>query len=138
MSRVGNLPHEARVRKALDELLLQAEETGTTPSVLALARRFGLSNTTFRRHYPDIARQVSDVRRVAPSESPARSGAARYDTLVARNALLRRANRSLSDHVKIAAANIQRLTLENAQLRHELHAAAKVSSIVDRNQPSKT
>ena len=133
MSRVGNLPNEIQVRKALDELVRHADETGTAPSVLALARRFALSNTTFRRHYPDIAQLVSDVRRVAPSD-PARGGAARYDTLVARNAMLRRANRTLADHVKIAAAHIQRLTLENAQLRQELHAAAKVSSLVDRNR----
>ncbi len=138
MSRVGNLPHEALVRKALDELLQRAEETGTAPSVLALARQFALSNTTFRRHYPDIARQVSDVRRVAPSESPARGNAGCHDSLVARNAMLRRANRTLSEHLKIAAAHIQRLSLVNAQLQDELHAVAKVSSIVDRNRPSKT
>jgi hypothetical protein len=129
VSRPAELPSEVRVAKAADELLHQAEETGTAPSVLALARLFGLSNTTFRRHFPDIAERISDARRKPPTESPARGAAGSYDALVAREAKLRRANRGLTDHLKIAAANIQRLSLENYQLRQALQAVSNVTRI---------
>ncbi len=123
------MPPEPRVRKALDELLGEATETGTVSSVLALARLFGLSNTTFRRHFPDIAQHVSDACRNPPRDTPATSGAARYDRQVAREAKLRRANGSLTDHLKVAAASIHRLSIENHQLREQLEAAFKVTRI---------
>jgi hypothetical protein len=73
MSRPTELPSEARVRKELDDLLLRCDERGTAPSVLALARLFAMSNTTFRRHFPDIARRVSDARRSPPTEPAGRA-----------------------------------------------------------------
>jgi regulator of replication initiation timing len=39
---------------------------------------------------------------------------------------LRRANRDLTDHLHLAVANIQRLTLDNRQLRRELHTATNI------------
>ncbi|MFI9754724.1 hypothetical protein [Streptomyces collinus] len=57
MTRRTDLPSEARVRAALTRLRQTATDTGKRPTVLAAqAREFGLSNTTFRRHFPDIAR----------------------------------------------------------------------------------
>lgn len=43
---------EALVRKHLQEVLDTCRETNTRPSVLMLARRLDLTNTTFRRRYP--------------------------------------------------------------------------------------
>ncbi|WIX83478.1 hypothetical protein QRX50_23325 [Amycolatopsis carbonis] len=45
------------------------------------------------------------------------------------NAKLRRDNQTLHEHLNLAVATIMRLTLENAQLREELEAAAKVTRI---------
>jgi transposase-like protein len=135
VTRPAGLPHEARVQKATEELLDLAREHGTRPSVLALARQFGLANTTFRRHFPDCARQVAGFRNTPPSGSTGQPGTSRYDQLIARNARLRRANRNLADHLAIAAANIQRLTLENQRLRRELEASAKVSRIGTMRRP---
>lgn len=55
MPRRVDSPSETRVRAALEELSQRADDNGTPPSVLALASKFGMSNTTFRRHFPDIA-----------------------------------------------------------------------------------
>lgn len=51
MTRRANLPTVEDVQLAIKEL---AEATGKPPTVLALASRFGLANTTFRRNFPDI------------------------------------------------------------------------------------
>ncbi|MFC5855117.1 hypothetical protein ACFPZI_26040 [Streptomyces chlorus] len=40
-------------------MLRRTEETGQRPGVLALARQFSMSNTTFRRHFPDITREIA-------------------------------------------------------------------------------
>ncbi|WP_329160514.1 hypothetical protein OHB49_13630 [Streptomyces sp. NBC_01717] len=128
MTRRVDIPSEARVRAALEELQQQASNNGTRPSVLALTRRLGMRNTTFRRHYPDIAREISTLR-AEPTDSKDASFPSRFDTLVARNSKLKRRNRELTDHLTLAAARIQRLALENQQLRQELEAAANVTRL---------
>lgn len=133
MSRHTAVPSEAHVRKVLHELQDRAEQNGTRPSVLGLARHFGLSNTTFRRHFPGVARDISAARTAPPSEGQPH-GASRYDRLVERNAKLRRANRDLSAHIKLAAAHIQRLALENARLTRQLEAASQVTRIDTRSK----
>lgn len=47
MSRKIDLPAEAQVRAVLADMLAEAAAGGAKPSVLALARRLGLSNATF-------------------------------------------------------------------------------------------
>jgi hypothetical protein len=133
MSRHTAVPPEAHVRKVLREQLDRAAQTGERPSVLALARRFGLSNTTFRRHFPGIANEISSARTAPPPEEHPR-GASHYDRLVERNAKLRRANRDLAAHIKLAAAHIQRPALENARLTQQLDAASKVTRIDTRTR----
>ncbi len=49
---------EALVRKKLEQLLAACEQQNRRPSVLALVRQVGMSNTTFRRNYPDITREI--------------------------------------------------------------------------------
>jgi hypothetical protein len=91
----------------------------------------GMSNTTFRRHFPGQARKVSELRSAPGSESGAGDGASasRYDQLTARNAKLRRANRVLTQNLHLAAAQIQRLSLDNARLRRELQSMASITPI---------
>ncbi|MEU9291463.1 hypothetical protein AB0D57_44320 [Streptomyces sp. NPDC048275] len=128
MTRSVDAPSEPRVRAALEELRQRADDHGTRPSVLALARQFGMSNTTFRRHFPDIAQEIGDLRsaRKLPAE-PDR--ATRYDKLVARNAKLKRHNRELTETLELAACHIQRITLENQKLREELEAVTGITRL---------
>jgi hypothetical protein len=50
MNPPAGLPTEPQVRQAVTNLVEQFHHGGRRPSVLALARHFGLTNTTFRRH----------------------------------------------------------------------------------------
>jgi len=88
-----------------------------------------LSNTTFRRHYPAITRSITEYRHAPQHDPTNQPGASRYDRLVERNARLRRANRDLTDFLRLAAAQIQRLTLQNDQLRQQLESANKATRI---------
>lgn len=128
MTRHADVSTETHVRKILREHLDRAAQTGNRPGVVALARHFGLTNTTFRRHFPDVAKEISAARTASPSEDRARD-TTRYDRLVARNAKLRRTNQELQAHIKLAAAHIQRLALENTRLTEQLEADAKVTRI---------
>jgi hypothetical protein len=128
--RVPDLP-EALVRKHLQEALESCRETNTAPSVLMLARRLGLTNTTFRRRYPEIAREIADHRAVPTT---LRSGPTEHDRLVARNAKLRRRNRELNTQLALAAAQIQHLALRVAKMQDALEIQARVSPIADRRQ----
>lgn len=59
MTKRINYPSEQHVREVLREMEVQAESSGRRPSTLALARRLGLPNTSFRRAYPDVAHEIS-------------------------------------------------------------------------------
>lgn len=130
MTRTIRLPSEDDVRAAKADLATQAHASGRRPTVVALARRVGLTNPTFWRHFPDIAREVADLgrTRTPPAEPPA-GPANRLLELEKRNADLRRANQTLTEHLELAVANIQRLTLDNHRLRQELEAAANVTRL---------
>jgi hypothetical protein len=123
--RVPNLP-EALVRKHLQDLLDTCRETNTRPSVLMLARRLDLTNTTFRRRYPEIAREIADQR---VASSTLRSGRTEHDRLVTRNAKLRRRNRELTAQLALAVGQIQHLALRNERLQKALEAVSNVTSI---------
>jgi hypothetical protein len=125
---VPDLP-EALVRKHLQEVLDTCRETNKQPSVLMLARRLDLTNTTFRRRYPEIAREIAD-HRAAPAAP--RSGPTEHDRLVARNAKLRRRNRELTAQLALAAAQIQYLALRSERLQEALEEASNVTSINSR------
>lgn len=94
-----------------------------------LARRLDLTNTTFRRRYPDIAREIADHR--ATPVDP-RSGPTAHDRLVARNAKLRRRNRELTAQLALAADQIQNLALRNERLQEALEETSNVTSINSR------
>jgi hypothetical protein len=52
--------------------------------------------------------------------------------MVARNAKLRRENRRLREHLDLAVANLQRLTLQNHRQWQALEAAAQVTTLTPR------
>jgi hypothetical protein len=127
VSRSVELPAEHEVRAAAREIIDQARQTGHRPSVLAVARRFGLSNTTFRRNFPDVARELAEQRRTPPTAVEGSAAATRENTLRELHTTLLREKENLREHLELAAANIMRLTLQNRQLRRELEAASKVT-----------
>jgi hypothetical protein len=59
----------------------------------------------------------------------------RFDQLKRENDELRRDKHELVEHLELASANIQRLSLANYQLRQHLEAAAKVARIVTVTDP---
>lgn len=124
MTRRTGLPSVEDVQLAVTEL---TEVTGKSPTVLALASRFGLANTTFRRNFPDIAAGLAHQRAAGPASADA--AISRFDQLKADNDKLRRDNHELAEHLDLAVANIQRLALESHRLRQQLETATKVTHI---------
>jgi hypothetical protein len=125
MTRRVPLPTAADVEQARTAILAEAA-AGRRPSVVALARRLGLTNATFWRHLPDIARQVANQRRTLAARTIAPAASAGRE---AQLASLRRTNRNLTENLALAAANIQRLSLENEALRRELGATRNVMQL---------
>jgi hypothetical protein len=96
MSRRAEIPDKTAVFGALAELSTETTEIGKRPSAAALAQRLGLSNTTFWRHYPDVAREVASNRRNRHGDDSAKTQDHRRQ-LEKQNADLRSANRLLSE-----------------------------------------
>ncbi|WP_157840712.1 hypothetical protein [Streptomyces leeuwenhoekii] len=91
-----------------------------------------MSNTTFRRHFPDITREIGQARSTALADRGERTTA--YDKLVARNARLKRVNSEQQAHLRLAAAEIQCLALLNAALLEDLEEARNVTAIRPRTR----
>lgn len=121
-------PDRATVLRELDELRRQDGLTERRVSVLALARRVGLANTTFRRRFPDITSQIIANE---PEARPPSAGSAAANT--DSEAKLRQRSRDLQENLEFAIAAIQRLTLENRSLREQLQEALAVRPIRPRN-----
>lgn len=139
MSRRVTLPTDDDVTAALNALLADAAAQGVRPTVLALASRLGVSNTTFWRRFPDTARQV---RAAAGAVADAADPDAGVDTLTAsggpdraggsgaqRLAALSRENQQLHEQLELACAHIARLTLTNQGLVEELEAVTSVTPL---------
>ena len=125
------MPSQQAVHEALSSLRAEAETSGRHPSVLALATRVGLPNTTFRRRYPDICAELTPAPRRATST--VQTTATTYETLAHAHARLRQDHHDLSEHLELAIANIQRLSLDNHALREALEAARNVTRLPDRS-----
>jgi len=117
------LPTDEQVRAAMHELLDESTTTGKRATVVELARRVGLTNPTFWRHFPVIA---SELRHLTPAAPPPEPTHDNTHALKSENARLRRTNASLSEDLNVALASIQRLALENQALRTQLESAANV------------
>ncbi|MEU9471298.1 site-specific integrase [Streptomyces avermitilis] len=114
------IPHRAR-RPAPMGSVVRAFDSSTVLAIYA-------HDTTFRRHFPDIAQKIAALRSAPPTPG-APSKPTRYDRRVARNAKLKRHNRELTETLTLAACHIQRITLENQKLREELEAAMGVARL---------
>ncbi|MGW7613483.1 hypothetical protein ACWGKW_40825 [Streptomyces sp. NPDC054766] len=114
------------VRKRLAEMMAACHASNRRPSVLALASSLGMSNTTFRRRYPDLVQEISARR---TTTAPGTQAPSPQDTLLARNAKLRRRNRELTAALALATAQIQYVTLENTRFREALEAQQAVTRL---------
>ena len=124
MTRRIPLPTAETAAHALQDLTRQANVTGRRVSVSGLARHLGLPNTTLRRHYPDV---IDEMGTAAPPNHPGRNS---HDEELRQTAnRLRNENRDLRTHLDIAIAHIQRLTIENDQLRRQAETASQIRRI---------
>jgi hypothetical protein len=121
------MPSEQTVRDALHDLKADAETTGRHPSVLALTARVGLPNTTFRCRYPSICAELAHAPRRAVSSANATVTA--YENLAHAHAQLRQDHNALAEHLELAIANIQRLTLDDHELRQVLETTRSVTRL---------
>jgi hypothetical protein len=135
VTRPAEVPSETCAHRIRDQYLADCTAQGKRPSVLGLATRLGLTNTTFRRHFPDLAREISTARATPTRPARTQRGPSPHDALVARNAKLRRANHTLTGQLRLAAAQIQRLGLDNARLRRELQDSSNITRIDRPDRP---
>lgn len=139
MSRRVVLPTELQVAKAIEAI--RREHPTKPPTVLAVGQHLGLSNATFWRYFPDLCREIADARRRAIRAQPAvnqNPNEVDHQTLLAR---LRKDNARLNGELKIAAAEVQRLTLENRVLSAHAEQASKLIPLKPRTEhrgPSST
>jgi AcrR family transcriptional regulator len=132
------LPAIETINQARADLVASAHASSTRPTVVALARRVGLTNATFWRYFPDIAREIAAAGRDERRDERSLPEPSRLQDLERRNAQLRRSNHDLVLNIKLAEASVQRLALENHQLREELEAISKVTRISGPQRPSRT
>lgn len=143
MSRRVALPPDDDLAAALHALLADAAAQGVRPTVLTLAGRLGLSNTTFWRHFPDTAQQVRAAANQAlprpdiAVDDPTGSAAAASNGAQQR-AVLSRDNQRLREQLELASAHIARLTLTNQRLVEELETATRVTPLFSARHPSTT
>jgi hypothetical protein len=125
LNRRAGLPTPDEVH---DAIAAMTESLGKPPSTLALAKHFGLANTTFRRQFPDIAADLNNIRSTQAGREDVQHSSP-YRELKQHNAKLRRDVQDLTLQLELAVANIQRLTLENHRLRRERDEATRVTPI---------
>ncbi|MGW5746381.1 hypothetical protein [Amycolatopsis sp. NPDC003861] len=101
MTRHAGLPTADDVQAVLSTMA----RDGNPVSVLVLARRLGLANTTFRRNFPDVVAQLAPHTPAAASP-PARINSGGARDLAHANAVLRIQNRDLRRQLDLACAQI--------------------------------
>ncbi|HWL76507.1 hypothetical protein [Microbacterium sp.] len=124
MTRAVPLPTETEITAVVEALT--REDPSRPPAVLAVAARLGLSNATFWRRFPQLAQTLADTRRVALRDRARTPERPVHELPVAELARLRNDKARLVNEVRVAAAEVQRLTLENQALRTQLEQSSGV------------
>lgn len=129
MTRRVKLPTIEQVQTAIQEL--SGHESDSPLTVRRLAQHVGLANSTFWRHFPEIAQSVADKRRqrTRTGTAPRPADQERRDETEAR---LRERVSELASLVAASAAQVQRLTLENRVLRERLQTESSIVHIRER------
>jgi hypothetical protein len=130
MTRKIDLPAEGHVRAVMARMLAGADAGGPRPTVLALARKLGLTNATFWRHYHDIAAELRRHDAQAQQAIPAPDhNLGQASELASQNAVLRRERDHLASQLEAALSHLRRLTIDNAELCRELETARAITRI---------
>ncbi|MFF8919357.1 hypothetical protein ACF08M_40265, partial [Streptomyces sp. NPDC015032] len=79
--------------------------------------------------------EISTIRSNPQPAAAAEKHPSPYEILAARNAKLRRTNRSLTENLRFAAAQIQRLAVDNARLREALEESTNITRIDRPDRP---
>lgn len=127
MTRAIPLPTETEITAVIEALT--REDPSHPPAVLAVAARLGLSNATFWRRFPQLAQTLADTRKDALRDRTRAPERPAPELPAAELARLRNDNARLESEVRAAAAEVQRLTLENYALRTQLEQASGVIPI---------
>jgi len=129
MTRRVALPSEATIRAAVLEL---SQESVKGPTVSSVAMKVGLTNPTFWRHFPEAARDIVSERRHREGAEEA----AANDRSTNKDAPARDEAAALRSQLEVAVAHIQRLSIENAELRNALNDASKIHPLPRRPRRS--
>jgi AcrR family transcriptional regulator len=124
-----SLPGVNDVEEAAAALLATHRDGGAYPTVTALAKRFGLNRTTFYRHFETQAEAMLDTARLQHNDGRRRRRPPRDDDRDEQLRRLRQENEDLRRHLEIYEEHLRMLTVDNARLRDEIEAAAKVIRI---------
>lgn len=125
MTRRVPLPDELEVRATLAQLRASNESDIVTAK--DLSRQLGLANSTFWRHFSEIAQEVANENRAAFRVAPAAlTNAPRASDP---DGVLRKENAQLRDQIEVAVALIQRLTIDNRELRDHLESQTNIVKI---------
>jgi AcrR family transcriptional regulator len=101
MSRRVDLPDQAEIHRAREEVLSAAGATGRKPTVVALAKKLGMSHSTFWRHFPDVAQNLVASARAGGPSAPEETVPSRYDQLKDDHAKLKRTATELEQSLEI-------------------------------------
>lgn len=129
MTQSSKMPTAAAVSAELAELVTESTERGVLPSVLALARRLGIANTTLRRNFPEAVEALTKHRQTDRSTPTPTEPTSHIQHLELENRKLRTRNRELTEQIALASSQIQQLSIEGHHLRTELHHRNSVTTI---------
>ncbi|MGC0367085.1 transposase-like protein [Rhodococcus sp. 27YEA15] len=129
MTQPGKMPTAAAVSAELAELVAESAERGVLPSVLALARRLGIANTTLRRNFPEAVEVLTKHRQADRGTPTPAEPTSHLQNLELENRKLRTRNRELTEQIALASSQIQQLSLEAHHLRVELHQRTAITTI---------
>lgn len=124
MTRRVPLPTDDDIAAVIAKLT--SESPGPPPAAVTVARELGMSNATFWRHFPKVAQELADTRRAARRSDQRSTSLGENEGLRTDLARLRAEKTRREGEILSAAAEIQRLTLENHALRTELEKSVGV------------
>ncbi|AJE82004.1 MULTISPECIES: hypothetical protein [Streptomyces] len=121
------LPTDAQVKQAMDDVLAEAARTGRTATVTAVERRLGLRHATFYRHYQPLITDYFRPKAQVGSQPAATTAAdAENDRTMKR---LRQENTELRKLTNIYAETIRQLTIDKTALEAQVQALSGVTQL---------
>ncbi|MFJ7249782.1 hypothetical protein ACIQWA_34810 [Kitasatospora sp. NPDC098652] len=125
------LPTDAEVKQAMDEVLAQAAQSGRVATVTAVERKLGMRHATFYRHFqPMIAEYFRP--RAQPDSTPAMLATTDEPNASQTMARLRQENTELRKLVNIYAETIRQPTIDNTNLEAKIQTLNGITRLKPR------